>query len=339
MGAPRPSCWLVFPVLAVCLAPLGWAGPLPDACKPPAGVAKGLQNGPSAKVYDAVGAWFADSGDMKCALLAFKEAVRLEPGSVEAHFDLGVAYLRLNEFPAAAGEFRTVLKANPGMVLARVSLGSALSDMGKPAEAEAEFREALKTEPKSVPALDHLAQLLASQRRYDAAIRYWNQALALQPGAPDLLLSLAATIYEGAGAKEAAGVLGARTNGTKEAIRILTELTRRNPDMKAAHFTLGNIFASEARFREAADEYAQVARLDPKDTVALLASSKALATVSAFQEALTPAQAYIQLKPDDPEGHLLLGAVYRGLGDYPKAEVELAHAVSGSFSRRPQRVR
>jgi tetratricopeptide (TPR) repeat protein len=330
MGAPRPSCRLLSRALAFCLVPLASAGPLPDTCKPPAQLVKALHDGPSAKMYDAAGAWFAERGDMKCALLAFEEAVRLEPGSAEAHFDLGVAHLRLNQLPAAVGEFRLALKANPGMVLAHSSLGSALSDMGKTAEAEAELREALRIDPKSVPALDHLAQFLASQRRYDAAIRYWNEALALQPGTPDLLLSLGVTTYEGAAAKEAAGVNGARNTGTKEAIRILTELTRQHPDMKAAHFTLGNIFANETRFREAADEYAQVTRVDPSDTVALLANVKALATVSAFQEALAPAQSYVRLKPADAEGHLLLGAVYRGLGEYDKAEAELTRAVAGN---------
>ncbi len=329
MGVPRPSRGLLFGALVFILAPLAAAGPLPDACKPSADVAKAIHDGPSAKVYDLAGAWFAERGDLKCALLAFQEAVRLEPGSAEAHFDLGVAHVRLNRLPAAASEFRLALKANPGLVLARITLGSALSDMGKPEEAEAEFREALKTDPKSVPAMDHLAQVLAAQHRYDAAIRYWNDALKIQPEAPEILLSLGAAIYEGAIAKEAVGVLGARNTGSKEAIGILTDLTKQHPGMKAAHFTLGNIFANEARFREAADEYAQVTRIDPHDTVALLASIKALVTVSAFQEALAPAQGYISEKPADPEGHLLLGSVYRGLGEYSKAEAELARAVSG----------
>jgi tetratricopeptide (TPR) repeat protein len=267
---------------------------------------------------------------MKCAVAAFEEAVRLEPGSAEAHYDLGVARLRQDQLQAAADEFRLALKANPSMAPAHNSLGSALSDLGKTAEAEAEFRAALAVDPKSVPTLDHLAQNLASQRRYEAAIRYWNVALELQPGDPDMLLSLGATTYENAAAKEAAGVAGAKAAGTKEAIRILLELTRLHTDMRAAHFTLGNIYANEARFREAADEYAQAARLDPHDSVVVLAQVKALVTVSAFQEALAPAEAYLHLKPADPEGHLMLGAVYRGLGEYEKAEVELTRAVAGN---------
>jgi len=266
------------------------AAQLPQECTPPAFAVKAIHDDPSAKVWDATGAWFAEKGDLKCAVSAFEEAVRLEPGSSEAHYDLAVARVRLNQLPAAAEQFRLALEGKPDMMLAHMALGSALSDMSKPAEAEAEFREALRLDPKSVAAMDHLAQALAAQRRYDSAMRYWNAALALQPESPDLLLSLGATAYEDAAVKEEEGIIGAKDAGTKEATRILTELIRLHPDMKDAHFTLGNIYANEARFREAADEYTEVTRLDPKDTVALLARVKALATVSAFQDALAPAQ-------------------------------------------------
>ena len=330
MGIPRMAWPFTLPAIVLFVAPLLPGVPLPESCKPPAELVKAISKEASARVYDAAGAWFAGHGDLKCAVAAFEEAVRLEPGSAEAHYDLGVGRARMNQLQAAASEFRLALKANPGMVQAHDSLGSALSDLGKAAEAEAEFRSALATDPKSVPALDHLAQILAAQRRYDAAIRYWNEALKLEPDAPEMLLSLGGATYEDAVAKEAAGIAGAKMAGTKEAIRILLELTRQHPDLKAAHFTLGNIYANENRFREAADEYAQAARVDAKDAVVLLAQVKALTTVSAFQEALAPAEAYIRLKPTDPEGHLMLGAVYRGLGEYEKAEAELTRAVAGN---------
>src|ERR1035438_1466015 len=107
-----------------------------------------------------------------------------------------------------------------------------------------------------------------------------------------------------------------------------SDLLKAHPNMKSAHFSLGNIYAHEGRFREAADEYAEVLRLDPQDYVALLAKVKALVTVSAFQDALADAREYVRRKPADPEGHLLLGSVDRGLGEYEPAEVELKRAAA-----------
>src|ERR1017187_8057532 len=285
------------------------AAPLPGECKPPASGVQAIRDNPSAKVYDAVGAWFAEQGNLKCAVAAFEEAVRLEPHSAEAHYDLGVALVRVKQLPAAAAEFRLTLRYKPDMTLAHNSLGSVLIDMEKPAEAAAEFREALKWDPNSVFALDHLAQQLASERRYAAAIRYWKQALALQPNSPEIVLSMGIAVYQ--------------SGDPNESIRILAALVKTHPDMQLAHFTLGNVSAREGRFREAADEYTEVVRLDPEDYVALLAKVKALVTVSAFQDALADAQEYARRKPGDPEGHLMLGSAYRGLGEYEPAEAEL----------------
>src|ERR1019366_8448779 len=145
----------------------------------------------------------------------------------------------------------------------------------------------------------------ASERRYSAAIKYWKQALALQPDSPEIVLSMGIAVYE--------------SGDPNESIRVLAALLKDHPGMKSAHFSLGNIYA---------DEYTEVVRLDPQDHVALLAKVKALTTVSAFQDALAPARDYVRQKPADPEGHLLLGSVYKGLGEYEPAELELKLAVA-----------
>ncbi len=94
------------------------AAQLPETCKPPSELANAIHATPSASVYDAAGAWFADKGNLKCAVAAFEEAVRREPASAEAHYDLGVARVRLQQFAAAAEDFRRALKHKPDMVQA-----------------------------------------------------------------------------------------------------------------------------------------------------------------------------------------------------------------------------
>lgn len=293
---------------------------LPDACKPPALAGNASGATPSAGVYDSVGAWFAEKGDLKCAAAAFEQALRLEPRSAEAHFDLGLVRQRQEKPAAAMSEFRLALKYDPGLLEARCALGSVLADS---AEAEAEFRKVLAMNPKSVCALDGLAQVLLERRRYDAALAYWREALRIQPEAADLQLSLATATYQAAKAREAAALAAGDGVSVADAIRLFTELLKSHPDLTAAHFTLGNIYANEQRYREAADEYQEVTRRNPADIVALLARVKALVNVDAYEQALTPALDYVHRNPDDASGHVLLGTVYRGMGDYAKAEPEL----------------
>ncbi len=293
---------------------------LPPSCKPPASAANPRAGTPPASVYDAVGVWFAQKGDFKCSVAAFDQALRLDPHSAEAHFDLGLVRERQQQNDAAVREFQLALQYDPALLQARCALGSVLPD---PAAAEAEFRKALAANPQLVCALDGLAQVLLRGGRYDAALDYWRQAVRLQPDAPDLQVALATATYKVAKARQGDGLPPVDGSTVADAIHIFTELLGKHPGMTAAHFTLGNIYANEQRFREAADEYRVVVRQDPTDTTALAAEVKVLVDASAYSEALAPAREYVRQKPSDSSGHVLLGMVYRGLGDYAKAEPEL----------------
>jgi tetratricopeptide (TPR) repeat protein len=293
---------------------------LPDTCKPPAGAMHAPSGTSQAKVFDAVGVWFAQKADFSCAVAAFKQALRLEPRSAESHFDLGLVRQSQQQLPAAINEFRLALQYDPALLQAHCALGSSLSG---PAEAEAEFRKALAKDPQLLCALDGLAQALVQQRRYDAAIEYWRHALEIQPGATDLQLAVATATYKAAKAREANGLPALDGAGVADAIRLLADLLKGHPDMTDAYFSLGNIYANERRNREAADEYQEVIRRNPANTVALAAQVKSLIDASAYTEALAPARDYVRRKSNDPSGHVMLGTVYQQMGDYAKAVPEL----------------
>jgi len=293
---------------------------LPNTCTPPASAAHAPVGTPPARVYDAVGAWFAEKRDLTCAVAAFKHALRLEPKSAEAHFDLGLVRQSQEMPDEAISEFRLALQYDPRLLQARCALGSSLTD---PAEAESEFSKALAVNPQLVCALDGMAQVLMKEGRYDAAMDSWRQALRVQPDAPDLQLALATATYKAAKTRQANGLPALDGAGVADAIRLLTDLLKSHPDMTAAYFTLGNIYANERRDREAADEYKEVIRRNPSDLAALAAQVKALIDASAYAEALAPAREYVRREPNEPSAHVMLGTVYQQLGDYAKAEPEL----------------
>ena len=303
------------------------AAQLPPTCKPPAAAAHPPPGTPPARVDDAVGAWFAQQGNLQCAAAAFTQALRLEPRLAEAHFDLGLVRQDQQQTEDAIREFRLALQYDPALVQARCALGSSLPD---PVQAETEFRKALASQPQLVCALDGIAQVLAKEERYDAAADYWRQALRVQPDAPDLQLSLATATYKAAKARQADGLPPVEGAGVADAVQLLTSLLKHHPGMTAAYFTLGNIYANESRNREAADQYRQVVRRDPTDAAALAAEVKALIDASAWTDALAPARDYARRKPDDPSGHIMLGTVYQQLGNYAQAEPQLERGVAGA---------
>ena len=110
------------------------AAQLPDTCKQPVAATHAPADTSPARVFDAVGVWFAQKGDLNCSVAAFKQVLRLEPRLAEAHFDLGLVRQSQQQLVAAISEFRVALRYDPALLLAHCALGSSLGD---PTEAEA----------------------------------------------------------------------------------------------------------------------------------------------------------------------------------------------------------
>ena len=290
------------------------AGQVPAACKGPAELDRAIQAKPSVAAYDALGAWFGERHQIGCAVGAFESAVRMDPRSWEAQYNLALALLQQHKSSQAAEHLILAVRAKPELLPAHNALGTVLLDAGNLSDAEREFREVLKLDAKNVYALDHLAQLLSSEHRYVAAISYWNQALAIQPSDAGLEIAMA--------------VAHSQNGDPKKAIEILKELIKAQPSVALAHFNLATIYAHQSQFREAAEEYQEALRRDPKDDTSRLSLVKALTTIGLYSDALEPAQEYAKHHPEDYAGRYLLGAVYRGLGDLEKAEPELKRAAS-----------
>ena len=286
---------------------------LPVRCKASSALSAPLHASPSAKVYDAAGAWFAQHNDLTCALAAFENAVRIEPDSAEAHYNLGLAHLGLHHEAEAERNLHLALRDDPHLHSAHTALGMLLLDAGRPAEAETEFRQVVADEKPSVDDFDHVGLALSAQGRYGAALQVWKEALALDPDSREILLSIGVATYK---------------NGDVEgAIALLKRLTVSRPNDKDAQLALGNVLASALLYGEAAAHYAEVLRLAPDDNASLLLYAKALSNAGSYDAALVPAGDYVRRRPDDPEGRLILGSVERRLTNYNNADEQLALAV------------
>jgi tetratricopeptide (TPR) repeat protein len=87
------------------------------------------------------------------------------------------------------------------------------------------------------------------------------------------------------------------------------------------------IYALQNRFREAADEYYQALRNDAANDTSRISLVRALVVLGEFNDALPFIQDYIKRHSSDADGLTLRGTIYRGLGDYVKAEADLRRGV------------
>src|SRR5690349_8089577 len=158
---------------------------IPEACKTltPSGTSLSLPLSADAgpRLYEQLGTAFGRAGNPKCAIIAFRAALALDPGATQGRYSLGLALIEDHQPEQAAGELRTVIREQPDSFAAHNALGLALQDAGDQRTAANEFRTALRINPSFSLAYYDLARLLSSEHNNRAAMYYLKQALATSP--------------------------------------------------------------------------------------------------------------------------------------------------------------
>jgi spermidine synthase len=91
------------------------------------------------------------------------QALRIKPGYVDAHINLGIALLRLGRLTEAMGHWEQVVRLRPDYAEAHYDLGICLTKTGKIQDGVTQYEEALRLKPDLVTAQNDLAWLLATR--------------------------------------------------------------------------------------------------------------------------------------------------------------------------------
>lgn len=132
------------------------------------------------------------SGREPEALKLLERAVQIAPNDLASRNALGLCLLKLERASEALEQFEILLKAAPSLPYAHTSRGNALLAMGSVTEAEASYLRALAIDGNQFVAMAGLAHIGSSRGAYPEARAWAEKALAIQPGFPDAVLSLAA---------------------------------------------------------------------------------------------------------------------------------------------------
>jgi len=116
-------------------------------------------------------------------------AISLDPGSAEAHSNLGVLNYRRGTLDAAVRCFDRALSLTPDSAAALNNLGAALTRLGRLDEAEGLLRRAVRLAPENADAASNLGQTLILKGRFDEARGELDRAIALKPRFPEALVS------------------------------------------------------------------------------------------------------------------------------------------------------
>jgi tetratricopeptide (TPR) repeat protein len=309
----RTVCISAASLLFVCL--ILFANPLPAQeephrrCAVPPELQRKVSSNPTAAGYDALGAYFGQSDNYACAIPAFRSSLELDPKSWRTHSYLGLALLASGDAVGAVDSLQTSLHLKPDQPKTHMTLGAALVQLNQLDPAIEQFRAVLKADANSVTALDWLAKALVSQERYAAAIA------VLKDAPPDQILQMDLVVAY------------SKNRKNDQAIRLLSRMIRQHPRYAPAHFGLGTIYMQQNRLVDAAAEFKEALRLNPRDGATCVSYAKTLVLMSDFKLALPVVQRYLRDRPTDFEPHYLLGVVDRELGRFTEAKGALEEAV------------
>ena len=149
----------------------------------------GTKNNSVANFNSGVSA--AKEGNYAAAISFLSEALRINPGYTDAHYNLGLAFYLSGKIEDAIREYRIVAQETPGDLQALLDLSGALSEANHLDEAETNLTELVRVRPESAEVHYELAVVLAKRNQPDAAMAHFSEATRLDPGHVKAHLELA----------------------------------------------------------------------------------------------------------------------------------------------------
>jgi Flp pilus assembly protein TadD len=205
----------------------------------------------------------AKAGDNQKAAELYRQACAAEPQNAGLAYQLALVLDNLGDRPGERAALKEAIQANPQFVPAQYQLGYMDLQAGDNAGAERQFRLTVDAVPDNAQAWIGLVAALGAESRFDEARKAAATALRLNPSsAATLKFLLGSSLY-------AAGHL-------EEAVALLKEAVRLNPQELQAHLLLGAALVRLGRNQEAASEWSAALKIDPNSKSALDGQAKSL---------------------------------------------------------------
>ncbi len=234
-------------------------------------------------------------GDIEGAGHAYREALRLRPGFVEARINLGNVLVHQGKPAEAEVCYREVLRLRPNHAEAQNNLGAALRSQDRLAEAAVCYEQAIRLKPDYREAYENLGDVLGQLGRLDEAIAACRQALRVDPSSPFAYNNL--------------GVVLGRQEKWDEAIAHYQQVLRLRPDHVEAQINLGNALLGKKQYAEAEIWYRRALSREPHSAKGRYNLGIALAEQGRYAEAEACYREAVRLKPDYADALSNLGNV------------------------------
>ena len=201
------------------------------------------------EILESAGVLLARAGLYDQAREPLERSVQLDPGSFEAHCNLGLALLHLNLEQAAEGSLLAASKLRPESVEVNRALAVLYVEQNRNAEAIERLRAANQASPGDAKVLSLLGQQYLQGHFVKEAVATLREAVKLEPGDPNLRFLLTQAY---------------RAEDDDEGIQVAKETIRLFPDSGRAYYEAAEELVNAGRFDEAHPYAEQAVQKDPQ---------------------------------------------------------------------------
>jgi tetratricopeptide (TPR) repeat protein len=215
------------------------------ACTGPPALEAKLRAQPDADTYVEIGDWFGDRKQYPCALEAFQNALKLEPGNAKIYYLVGLTTYASGDAEGALKPLGQSIYLMPEVLKPHLLLASALDQLQRHQEAINEWEAALRIDHLSTEALDGISKSLMAVGDYNSAI----EALGDAPHNETLTLDLALAY--------------GKANMLDKSSEVLTKFLQQHPSSLPATAAMVTVLVRQVHYQEAVHLAEKSARLHP----------------------------------------------------------------------------
>jgi tetratricopeptide (TPR) repeat protein len=257
------------------------------------------------KASRILGTLYIKKRDLANAELAFQDAVKVAPQSVDAHTSLGTLHLARGQLALAEKEYRAAADASAPGSPARLGLADFYMTQRRPADARKVLTEITVAEPDYAPAWLRLSELSIVEKKYDEADKILGTILEKNPRNTNAqLLRAQVRLAQGK---------------TDEAIQIIQRAIGDEPKFAPAHYQLGLAQLQAGNQQQARDALRTAFTLAPGFTAAALRLAELNLQAGAPDAVIDDMTKLVQARPGTARAHELIGAAYMKKGDPTRA--------------------
>ena len=257
-------------------------------------------------------------GKYQEAALEFTNAIKIDSGYADAHYQLAESYLHLQQWNRAYQELARTVELRPEDYKARMEMTNLLIQGRDFKDAQEQTDLLLKKRPDDPGVHAMASSLLVAQNKIPGAIAEMQRAIALAPGQWEPYLSLA--------------LLQVKNLEFVAAEASFKKVIELNPKAMQAHLVLGEYYQSQKRFGEAEQQFHNALAIDATTIAPRIALARLYMAEGKKADAEEVLKQAVRDLPHNPDSFLALSNFYYVTGDLDKSVAEY-HAL---YMERPK---